>query len=110
MLQKTIAEIEDRIRKADSVNETKRAELLGLVGSLKQEIDELARTHGDRAQTIAGLTRASTAEATRRARNQQHVQSALDELSKSVTEFEGSHPMLVQLVNRICTVLANIGI
>lgn len=110
MLQTTIAEIEDRIRKADSVTEEKRAELLSLVASLKAEIDQLSRTHEDRAVNIAGLTRASADEATRRGSNPERVQSALDDLSASVTEFEGSHPTLVQVVNRICTTLSNLGI
>jgi hypothetical protein len=36
--------------------------------------------------------------------------SPLDKLAESVAEFETTHPQLVAIVNRISTILSNMGI
>jgi hypothetical protein len=38
------------------------------------------------------------------------MELSLKGLSSSVEGFEKSHPQLVQVVNRICTTLSNLGI
>ena len=81
MIEDTIGKIEARIQAAESVKEERRQELLQLLGTLKSEVAELSKTHEEQAQSIAGFT-----------------------------EFEESHPRLVQIVNAISSTLSNLGI
>ncbi|MBM3837513.1 MAG: DUF4404 family protein [Verrucomicrobia bacterium] len=110
MIRQTIVEIEERLRKTESIKEENKAELLDLLSTLKSEIEQLSRTHGEQAQSIAGFTNVSTHEAMRDEKNPQLTRLALDGLSASVTGFENSHPKLVEIVNRICLTLSNLGI
>lgn len=110
MIEDRIAEIERRIQNANSVDETNKSELLKLLNSLKAEIAGLSKTHAPQAQSIAQLTGTSTAEVTRDSRNPQLIQKSINDLAASVTEFEKSHPTLVDVVNRICVTLSNLGI
>ena len=63
MIQDTISKIEANIRDAKSIDETKKNELLGLVGSLKKEIVELSSTNKEDAESVANFTKTSTFEA-----------------------------------------------
>ena len=110
MIRDTISEIEARLKNAGALSEDARRELSELLAKLKTEITELARTDADQAASIAGFVQTSAHEATRSEKNPQLLQLSIDGLSASVDGFEGSHPQLVQLVNRICTTLANLGI
>jgi hypothetical protein len=110
MIQHTIAEIEARIKKAESVPNENKAELLHLLSTLKAEIAELSHTHVEDAESIAGFTNVSAYEATRDEKKPELLKLSLDGLSSSVTGFEKSHPKLVDAVNRICTTLSNLGI
>ncbi len=110
MIQETIAKIETQLQKAGSGPEESRAELLGLLGTLKAEIAQLSQTDAEQAQSIAGFTAVSAHEATREDRNPALLKHSLDGLSASVGGFEDTHPRLVQIVNSICNVLSNMGI
>jgi hypothetical protein len=110
MIQDTIAELEARIEKAEAVKPESRAELRELLSRLRAEIGALSETHGEDAESIAGFASVSAHEALRENRNPELVQLSLNGLSSSVGQFEESHPSLVQVVNRICETLANIGI
>ncbi len=110
MIHETIAEIEARIEKAGSVPTSHRDELLHLLATLKSEIADLSRTHEEQAESIAGFTQISTHEVTRDEKDPRLVKLSLDGLSTSVVGFEESHPRLVEIVNRICVTLSNIGI
>ncbi len=110
MIDNTISQIEERVRNADTVKEDRRRELLELIGTLKAEISELSRTHGDQARSIAGFTEMSTHEATRSDQNPELLDLSLKGLSTSVSGFEQSHPRLVQIVNAISHALSNLGI
>lgn len=110
MIDDTIAKLEARIQNAESVKPESRAELLALLGTLRSEIGSLSQTHGEDAESIAGFTSVSTHEAMRSQPNPELVRISLDGLASSVGEFERSHPKLVQIVNRICHTLANLGI
>jgi hypothetical protein len=110
MLQDTIAKLEERLRQTTATDEAKREELLGLLAKLKAEVAELSETHADQAQSIAGFTAVSAHEATREDKNPQLMQLSLKGLASSVEEFKASHPRLVEVVNRICTTLSNLGI
>jgi hypothetical protein len=110
MLQDTISKIEGRIRNSGSVNDTHRAELLTLLGKLRDEIAALSKTHQEQAESIASFAEVSAQEATRETKNPETLRHSIGGLESSVGEFEKSHPQLVGIVNRIATTLANMGI
>jgi len=110
MIQDTLTKIEAQIEGTDSIKGDRKAELLGLLTTLKTEIDQLSQTNQDQAQTITGFAQVSAHEATREEKNPQLLKLSLDGLSASVEGFEQSHPKLVNIVNRICTTLSNLGV
>lgn len=110
MLQHTLEKIEERLKKAESISEENKSELLNLIATLKVEIAALSRTHNEHAESIAGFTEVSTREAMRQEKNPELIELSIEGLEKSVQGFETSHPTLVGIVNRICTMLSNLGI
>ena len=110
MIDNTIGKIEDRIRGAEAIKDERRQELLQLLGTLKSEVSELSKTHEEQAQSIAGFTEVSTHEAIRTEPNPELLKLSLQGLGSSVSEFERSHPRLVQIVNAISNTLSNLGI
>jgi hypothetical protein len=110
MIQDTIQKLEARLRSAENLPPEKRAELIELLSTLTREVDTLARTHAEDAQSIAGFVEVSAHEATRTEQKPELLQHSLAGLQQSVEGFETSHPRLVQAVNSICTTLANLGI
>jgi hypothetical protein len=85
MIEKTIDELEAKIR-AESIEDSRKRELLQLLVALKLEI------------------------ARRDERNLQPLKLSVAELRSSVEGFEKSHPRLVQIVNSISNTLSNWGI
>ncbi len=110
MIDDTISKIEARVQSHEHLDETRRRELLELVGRLKSEVDELARTHQEEAQSIARFAELSTEEAIRTRQNPELRDISIQGLNSSVTGFENSHPKLVQVVNTISHTLSNLGI
>ena len=49
MIEKTIGEIEAKIRGADSVSDNRKRELLQLLGTLKSEVGALSKTDDEHA-------------------------------------------------------------
>src|SRR5690348_17367994 len=94
MIEDTITKIEARIQNADTIKDDRRAELLQLLGTLKSEVAELSKTHGEQAESIAGFAELSTHEATRTEQNPRLLKLSLEGLSSSVNELEKSHPRL----------------
>ena len=110
MIEKTIGEIEAKIRDTDAVNEERKRELLQLLGTLKSEVGALSKTHEEQARSIAGFAQLSAHEATRTKQNPQSLHHSLEGLRSSVEGFEKSHPQLVRIVNNISNTLSNLGI
>ena len=110
MIQKTIENIETKIRESGSVSEESRTELLRLLAMLKDEIGEFSKTHPEQAESITSFAQASAHEATRKEKNPDLLKLSLDGLSASVKDLEASHPNLLQLVNKVSQALANMGI
>ncbi|MBM3804063.1 MAG: DUF4404 domain-containing protein [Acidimicrobiia bacterium] len=110
MIEETLAKIEARLGNAAMLSQEQRAELLGLVSTLKAEVGELSKTHSEQAQSITGFTEMSTHEATRKERDPQLLKISLKGLSASVEGFETSHPRLVEIVNAISLMLSNSGV
>ncbi|MGA4579843.1 DUF4404 family protein [Limisphaera sp. VF-2] len=110
MIEETIRRIEEHLQRAGGVAPDQKDQLLGLVQELKREIQTLSRTDQEAAQSIVGFTQVSAHEATRRQPDVRLVKLSLDGLRASVERFETSHPRLVQVVNHISQMLANLGI
>ena len=110
MIEDTIEKIEARIRNSDAIKEDRRRELLQLLGTLKAEVADLSRTHGEEAASIAGFADLSTHEATRSEQNPHLLRLSLEGLAASAAGFEESHPRLVQIVSTISNALSNLGI
>jgi uncharacterized coiled-coil DUF342 family protein len=85
MTEKTIAELEAKIR-AESISDDRKRELLQLLATLKKQIDE------------------------REKHNLKPLKHSVEELRSSVEGFEKSHPKLVETVNSISNTLSNLGI
>ena len=68
MIHDTLSKIESRIGQS-GVKDDAKAELLTLLGTLKSEVAELSKTHGEAAQSIAGFTQVSAHEA----RSEEHT-------------------------------------
>ncbi len=110
MLQDHIEKIETKVQGAKGIPEETKNELLGLLSTLKSEVGSLSKTHGEDADSITRFADVSTHEATREDKKPELVQVAVHGLTSSVGGFESSHPALVQSVNRIATILSNMGI
>ncbi len=110
MVEETITQIEARIKKAESLDDQRKKELLELLSTLKTEVSKLSKTDAEDALSIAGFTEVSIYEAMRQQKNPQLLKLSLKGLSTSVERFENSHPKLVGIVNSICNTLSNIGI
>jgi Domain of unknown function (DUF4404) len=110
MTEDTINRIKSKIEKSDSIQDGNKQELLGLISVLQSEIEQLAATNSDRAETILDLTHATAHEATRKDKESDLYERSLDGLRSSVHGFENSHPQLVEVINSICNALSNLGI
>jgi hypothetical protein len=110
MIEKTLQDIEARIKNATAIKDADKRELLQLLATLNAEMVGLAQTHGQQAESIARFAAASTHEATRDPVNPRLFRLSVDGLAASVAELEQSHPRLVQVTNAICNVLSNWGI
>jgi hypothetical protein len=110
MIEKTISEIEAHIGGAEAVSAERKQELLNLLATLKTEVAELSKTHGEQADSIAGFAKVSAHEATRTEQNPELRELSLQGLRSSAEGFEKSHPRLVQIVNRITQTLSDLGI
>lgn len=110
MIEDTLGKIQAKIEGAETIKDERKRELLQLLGTLKSEVAELSKTHGEQAQSIAGFAELSTHEATRAEQNPHLLQLSLEGLSSSVNELEKSHPRLVHIVNAISHTLSNLGI
>jgi len=110
MIEKTISEIEAQIGGAESVSAGRKAELLKLLGTLKTEVAELSKTHGEQADSIAAFAKASAHEVTRADQNPESREHSIKNLQSSTGGFEQSHPRLVEIVNAISKTLSDLGI
>ncbi len=91
MIEETINKIEERLRSAENLSPEKRAELESLLAELRAEVATLPREKRVMPENA-------------------DEDDLLDRLNQSVTGFETTHPQLVGIVNRISTILANMGI
>jgi hypothetical protein len=110
MIQERLDKIEERLKQSQAVKENDKAELLNLLTALRTEITDLSKTRHEQAESIAGFAELSANEATRNEKSPELVNLSIEGLTSSVQEFEVSHPQLVEIINRFCTMLSNLGI
>lgn len=96
MIEDTIAKIEERLRAEDSLPAEKRQELERLLAELRRE--------------ASGLPSHARARRSDESDVMLDARAAVNRLGDNLAEFEATHPRLVGLVNRISTVLSNMGI
>jgi Domain of unknown function (DUF4404) len=106
----SLGQLEARIQETHDLNPQQKAELLRLLADLKGAVAELSKTHEAHAHSLTGVTDTSAQEAAKEERPQHPLRIAMEELSTSVEAFEASHPALVNTVNKISMLLANMGI
>jgi Domain of unknown function (DUF4404) len=105
-----LGQLEARIHESHDLSPQQQEELLRLVSELKEAMAEGSVTQvAEPHDTTSGPGR-STPEGTQQDTRQHPVRMAMDDVSASVDAFEASHPELVNTVNQISTLLANMGI
>ncbi len=110
MFEDTMRRLEAAIKSIQTSEGGKTSELLDLLQKLKNEVEQLSKTHGEQAQSIARHVELAAHEATRKERTDPLTEHSVEGLSLSVEGFETSNPKLTETVNSICTILARIGI
>ena|SRR5688572_20719590 len=98
MIQDTIRQIEERLRASENISPETRTELLTLLAKLRAEAHGLPEKEGHEPVAAAATLESES------------VQDTVEQLRRSVEEFEGSHPKVVQLVNHLANTLSGLGI
>jgi hypothetical protein len=110
MIDQTIKDLESQIQSSKNLSASQKRELQILVSHLRLEVVELAKTHQEDADSIAGFARITAGEVLRNNPNPKLLGLALAGARASVEKFETSHPQLTLTVNNISSYLANLGI
>ena len=110
MLKNTLAKLESKIKASPNIPDDKKKEYYDLLYRLNDEINSIAETDQQKAESIKEFTKITTHEATRDEVNPNLLKASLDGLQESVREFEASHPKLVDTVNRIFIFMSKLGI
>lgn len=110
MSLKKIEAIEKKIKAASRIDADIKKDLLDLMSSLKVELADLKEAHPETAHNIADRTNLSAEKILTSNDAKNELQEDIDSLQETVGEFEVSHPKLVQVVNRLCMMLSDIGI
>jgi hypothetical protein len=110
MIKDTISKIETKIKESEHITVENKTEYFSMLQNLKSEIETLAKTEKNQAESITGFTNMSVHEAVREDKNEQLLDISLEGLQKSIEGFEVSNPNLVAAVNSFCSLLSNLGI
>ncbi|MGH7435659.1 MAG: DUF4404 family protein [Polyangiaceae bacterium] len=108
MLDDTLARLQAEIA-ATGLEPEKRASLLRSLATLEKEIEAIRRTDAEQAKSIAAFAHLSAQEATRTKPQRELLELSLAGLRKSVTQFEQTHPRLVDAVASLATTLSGFG-
>lgn len=101
MIEDKLEKIEERIRQSENMNDENKDSLLALLSELKEEINtSSSKVETDLKKDISGIDD----------EDEGIIQSAFNDINEKITDFEESHPKLVQIVNSICTQLSNSGL
>ena len=101
MIEDKLRRIEERISKSENMSGDNKDAVLGLLAELKEEIG--ASTESVEEGVKQGITEMDH-------EDEGIIKSAFNDINSTISEFEESHPKLVQIVNSICTQLSNSGL
>jgi Domain of unknown function (DUF4404) len=110
MALERLLQLESRIQESHDLNLQQKAELLQLLAELKEAMADVSISPAAPMHGTMSVPDRSAPEGTRQDEPQHPVRVAMDDLSTSVNALEASHPELVNTVNTISMVLANMGI
>ncbi len=110
MSLKKIEAIEKKIESSSQIDAKTKKTLLDLMCDLKIELVDLKKNSPETAHNIAEKTNISAEKILTSDNKLNELQKDIDGLQETVEEFEVSHPKLVQIVNRFCMMLSDIGI
>ena len=99
MIEDTIRQIEERLHSSENIAPATRTELLAMLANLRAEAKSLPAGTATKPTSRSGETP-----------NAESMEDSVEQLRRSVEEFEGSHPQVVQLVNHLANTLAGLGI
>jgi Domain of unknown function (DUF4404) len=107
-MDSTLKNIKHKIASLESVSSKDKAELDALVENLHEELSSIASTDHNKASKIGDVVQTTADKALEG--DALTVQSTIDDFSTSIEKLEVTHPKLTDIVNRICMMLADIGI
>jgi hypothetical protein len=102
--------LEVRIQESHDLNPQQKEELFHLLAELKEAMADVSTTGEAHADSRTSVPDIAAPEASREEPPQHPLRMAMADVATSVEAFEASHPALVDLVNKISTLLANMGI
>jgi hypothetical protein len=105
-----LGHLEARIQETHELSPQQKEELLRLVSELKEAMAAFPTSPEAHAPGREPVPDTAEAETPRQDTPQHPLRSAMDDVSTSVEAFEASHPELVNTVNQISMLLANMGI
>ena len=91
-----------------TVSEQDKIELNKLVQNLQEELVELAETDNDKARRLSSVVDNTADQALQG--DADNVQTTIDDFATAIEKLEVTHPKLTDIVNRLCKMLADIGI
>jgi hypothetical protein len=98
MTDEHIEKTKSAIESAGNIPADRKAELLDLLSKLKPAIAKVSQTHHEDARSIARLVEASAQETILTQKKPELSERLLQELKRSVENFEASHPQLAAFV------------
>jgi hypothetical protein len=106
----SLIQLEAKIHQTHDLNPQQKEEFLRLISELKEAMADLSTTHEQPTQRRTHASDSSPQVATGQKTPQHPLRTAMEDLSASVEAFEASHPEVVNTVNTLSTLLANMGI
>jgi Domain of unknown function (DUF4404) len=106
----SLIQLEARIHQTHDLNPQQKEEFLRLISELKAATADFSTTHDQPTQRRTHVNDSSPQVATGQDTSQHPLRTAMEDLATSVEAFEASHPEVVNAVNRLSTLLANMGI
>jgi ABC-type transporter Mla subunit MlaD len=110
MSDEHIEKTKSAVDAASHISADKKAALSAALSKLKPALAQIAKTHGEDAESVARLIEASAHEATRRKKRPKLLNTLLHALKQSVEALEASHPDLVAFVTEYSALLSALGI
>lgn len=110
MSLKKIEVLEKKIEATSQIDTKIKEDLLDLMRSLKNELTDLKNDHPETAHDIANKAQISAEKVLTSNSKKDELQENIEGLQGTVEEFEVSHPKLVEIVNRLCMMLSDLGI